>query len=242
MPKIPAVAVQPDPTPLEIRLSLFENGYHPVLARGKVSDVTGWRTPVASFDEIIELTQENRGHLNTGLLCGSLVALDIDALDPETSAVLLDMARALPDADKALQRVGKAPKVTLLFRATAPGKKLATKAYRVNGFKCQVEIMGNGQQVIGFGIHPDTQEPYHWVGPSPLDAAFADLPEITPEAIAGFVAEAEAYLAEHGELIAAYVSTYRATSTGRGRHLGRAQSQSYGQPRRLGARPRPNGY
>ena len=203
MPKIPAVAVQPDPTPLEIRLSLFENGYHPVLARGKVSDVTGWRTPVASFDEIIELTQENRGHLNTGLLCGSLVALDIDALDPETSAVLLDMARALPDADKALQRVGKAPKVTLLFRATAPGKKLATKAYRVNGFKCQVEIMGNGQQVIGFGIHPDTQEPYHWVGPSPLDAAFADLPEITPEAIAGFVAEAEAYLAEHGELITA---------------------------------------
>jgi hypothetical protein len=197
----PLPEIKTELTPLEIRLALFENGYSPVLARGKISDVTGWRTPVASFDEIIELSQANPGYHNTGLLCGDLVALDIDALDPETAAALLDKAMMLPGADRALQRVGKAPKVTLLFRATAPGKKLTTKAYRVNGWKCQLEVMGDGQQVIGYGIHPDTQLPYSWVGASPLEVPFGDLPEITPEAIEAFVAEAEVYLARHGELI-----------------------------------------
>jgi hypothetical protein len=188
-------------TPLEIRLELFENGYFPVLARGKVSDVTGWRTPVASFDEVIALSQGNPGYLNTGLLCGNLVAMDIDTPDPETSAAILDMALALPSANLALRRVGKAPKVTLLFRNPVARKKLATKAYRVNGFKCQVEIMGDGQQVIGYGIHPDTQMPYSWIGATPLDVPFAELPEIDAETIESFVADAEAYLAAHGDLI-----------------------------------------
>lgn len=201
MPKIPVTAEQPEITPLEIRLGLFENGYLPVLARGKISDVTGWRTPVSSFDEIIQLTQANLGYSNTGLLCGNLVALDVDALDPGTAEALLDIALDLPGADKALRRVGKAPKVTLLFRATVASKKLTTKAYLVNGRKCQVEVMGDGQQIIGFGTHPDTQAPYEWIGPSPLEVPFADLPEITPETIEAFVADAEAYLAAHGELI-----------------------------------------
>jgi hypothetical protein len=189
-------------SPLDIRLALFANGYHPVLARGKISDVTGWRTPVSSPEEIASLTSSNPGYPNTGLLCGDLVGIDIDALDPETAAALLAMALALPGADRALQRVGKSPKVTLLFRATVVSKKLATKPYRVNEWKCQVEVMADGQQIIGFGIHPDTQAQYEWIGPSPLDVRFADLPEITPETIEGFVAEAEAYLAAHGELIA----------------------------------------
>jgi hypothetical protein len=41
-----------------------------------------------------------------------------------------------------------------------------------------VEILGDGQQVIVHGIHPDTQEPYRWPQESILDATPDDLPKI----------------------------------------------------------------
>lgn len=193
-------AQQPDInlSPLEIRLALFAHGYSPILARGKVSDVAGWRTPVASIEEISALTAANPSYQNTGLLCGALVALDIDTPDPETAAALLAMAGALPGADRALRRVGKSPKISLFFRACEIRKKVETPEYIVRGHKCQVEVMQDGQQVLAFGIHPETQLPYTWIGPSPLDIPFANLPEITPETIASFVAEADAYLSAHG--------------------------------------------
>ncbi|MQX77484.1 bifunctional DNA primase/polymerase [Sinorhizobium medicae] len=187
-----------DLSPLEIRLALFAHGYSPVLARGKISDVAGWRTPVSSIEEISALTASNPSYQNTGLLCGPLVALDIDAPDPETAAALLTIADALPGADRALRRIGKAPKVCLFFRATEVGKKVETPEYVVGGHKSQVEVMQDGQQVLAFGIHPDTQLPYTWVGPSPLDIPFADLPEITPASIADFVNQADTYLRTHG--------------------------------------------
>ncbi len=187
-----------EPSPLDVRLALYRNGYSPVLARGKISDVAGWRTPVKSSEEIERLTADNTAYANTGLLCGALVGVDIDTPDPETAAALLVMADALPGADRALRRVGKAPKISLFFRATEIRKKVETPEYIVRGQKCQIEIMQDGQQVVGFGIHPETQLPYTWIGPSPLDVPFVDLPEITPETIAGFVAQAEAYFAAHG--------------------------------------------
>jgi hypothetical protein len=201
LPTSPAINQPETLSPIEIRLSLFENGYHPVLARGKISNVAGWRTPVSSFEEIIEKTQSNPTYLNTGLLCGELVGVDIDALDPITADALVAMAEQLPGASQALRRVGKAPKITLVFRAEVVRKKATTKAYLVNGQKCQVEVMGDGQQIIAYGEHPDTGRPYEWIGASPLDVALADLPAISPEAIDGFIAEAEAYLAAHGEPI-----------------------------------------
>lgn len=206
--------LQPNLSIEELRLTLFANGYSPVLARGKISDVAGWRTPVSSAEEIAELTAANPTYKNTGLLCGSVVAVDIDAQDPDTAAGLTGIAERLPGADIALRRVGKAPKVMLLFRATEIRKKSSTAEYTVNGLKCQVEVMGDGQQIVAFGVHPETQRPYEWLGPSPLDVPLADLPEITPEAIDGFVAEATDYLNAHGRLLRARKAPTEHTRTG----------------------------
>ncbi|MEF2549987.1 DNA primase [Aurantimonas sp. A2-1-M11] len=188
-------------SPLDIRLALFANGYFPVLARGKAAGGKGWTTPVTGLDQITALTEDHPRHVNTGLLCGDLVGIDIDALDPETADALVAIAEGLPGASAALRRVGKAPKVTFLFRAEVARAKAATKPYMVNGLKCQVEVMGDGQQIIAFGEHPDTGRPYEWIGASPLVVPFSELPVITAEAIDAFVAEAEAYLSERGTLI-----------------------------------------
>ncbi|WP_234834526.1 bifunctional DNA primase/polymerase [Sinorhizobium meliloti] len=209
-----AANLQPDLSVEELRLTLFRNGYSPVLARGKISDVAGWRTPVTSAEEVAQLTAANPTYKNTGILCGSVVAVDIDAQDPDTAAGLTEIAERLPGADIAIRRVGKAPKVMLLFRATEIRKKSSTAEYTVNGLKCQVEVMGDGQQIVAFGIHPETQRPYEWLGPSPLDVPLADLPEITPEAIDGFVAEATDYLNAHGRLLRARKAPTEHTRTG----------------------------
>ncbi|GCA51773.1 hypothetical protein KGO5_04230 [Sinorhizobium sp. KGO-5] len=215
MTSIAATATS-DLTPLAIRTALFANGYSPVLARGKISDVAGWRTPVSSAEEISTLTAANPTYTNTGVLCGSVVAVDIDAQDPDTAAALTAMADLLPGAHIALRRVGKAPKVMLLFRATEVRKKLSTAEYTVNGLKCQVEVMGDGQQIVGFGIHPETHRPYEWIGPSPLDVPLSELPEITPEAIDGFVAEATDYLNAHGRPLRARKAAVEQTRAGSG--------------------------
>jgi hypothetical protein len=211
-----AATATSDLTPLAIRTALFANGYSPVLARGKISDVAGWRTPVSSAEEISSLTAANPAYKNTGVLCGRVVAIDIDAQDPDTAAALTAMADLLPGADIALRRVGKAPKVMLLFRATEIRKKSSTAEYSVNGLKCQVEVMGDGQQIVAFGVHPETQHPYEWIGPSPLDVPLSELPEITPEAIDGFVAEATDYLNTHGRLLRARKATVEHTRAGSG--------------------------
>lgn len=209
-----AANLQPDLSVEELRLTLFRNGYSPVLARGKISDVAGWRTPVTSAEEVAQLTAANPTYKNTGILCGSVVAVDIDAQDPDTAAGLTEIAERLPGADIALRRVGKAPKVMLLFRATEIRKKSSTAEYTVNGLKCQVEVMGDGQQIVAFGVHPETQRPYEWLGPSPLDVPFAALPEITPEEIDGFIAEAADYLSTHGRLLRERKTTAGHTRTG----------------------------
>lgn len=36
--------------------------------------------------------------------------------------------------------------------------------------------MGQGQQFVTFGLHPDTGRPYYWTGDTPLDVPFTELP------------------------------------------------------------------
>src|SRR5205085_3812149 len=48
-------------------------------------------------------------------------------------------------------------------------------------YRTLVEILGKGNQVVGYGIHPETGNPYEWVGDSePLLTSFGDLPAVTP--------------------------------------------------------------
>jgi hypothetical protein len=69
---------------------------------------------------------------------------------------------------------------------------------KVDTDKCKVEILAEGSQFVGFGIHPDTKAPYRWPYKSPLDVPFADVPLVTPEKLQQFVAESEAMLRAAG--------------------------------------------
>src|SRR6056297_1865827 len=57
----------------------------------------------------------------------------------------------------------------------------------------KVEVLGQGQQVLAFGIHPDTGRQYYWPdGETPLDVPIGDLPQVDADAVGAFLAEARA--------------------------------------------------
>jgi hypothetical protein len=94
------------------------------------------------------------------------------------------------------QRFGQPPKRLRLRRTDVPFAKIASRELILPGDAPgskphKVEVLADGQQFVAFGIHPDTGLPYTWPDSSPLDLERQDLPEITAEAAAAFVVEAE---------------------------------------------------
>ena len=136
---------------------------------------------------------------NLGIACGWTVAADCDVYEPtlaaEAEQLIIEHLGATP-----LRRVGLPPKVLLLYRAaTAPLTKAMTALF-VNDAKqtAQIEIMGQGQQVVAHGLHPDNGQPYTWGEQSPDDTPLAELPAVTAEQVALLIADAEALFLEHG--------------------------------------------
>ena len=68
----------------------------------------------------------------------------------------------------------------------------------LDGTVARVEVLANGQQFVGFGIHPGTREPHDWPDSSPLDVPQASLLVIDHTACSAFIASADQYLRKVG--------------------------------------------
>lgn len=203
----PVAAEIEDPT--ELRLQLHRHGYRPVpvlgahvamKAAGKRPMMKGWETVCSSAGEgeIARWSRAQRNCTNTGLLCGDLVGVDIDVLDEGLTdrlrGMVIDMLGPTP-----LLRIGKAPKCLFAFRTEAPFDKVQTSEFQMlDGTVARVEVLATGQQFVGFGIHPDTRAPYRWPDRSPLKVPLADLPTVSRDTCAAFIAAAEEALRKAG--------------------------------------------
>ncbi|MDC0033644.1 PriCT-2 domain-containing protein [Alphaproteobacteria bacterium] len=96
------------------------------------------------------------------------------------------------------KRIGKAPRYLLAFRCTEPMEKKTTDIYEIGGGDCQVEILGEGQQFVAEGIHPDTKSLYTWPSDSLIDYNADELPAVTTEQVNNFLEQAERVLARYG--------------------------------------------
>jgi putative DNA primase/helicase len=193
----------------ELRLKLHVNGYHPVPvvgphvhthSAGKRPTMTAWQTKCLTADphEIESWSRSQRNNTNTGILCGEVVGIDIDVLDEALSAKLVGEA-LVTFGPTSLRRIGRAPKILLLYRVEIPHDKLSTPDLLFgNGIKAKVEILAQGQQLVAFGIHPDTRSPYYWPEMSPCDIPVSDVPLVTLESLKQFVANSETILRAEG--------------------------------------------
>jgi len=181
----------------DIAERLLDNGYTPIpIVAGKKHPAIKKWTAVnyAHSPNLLEQYCAKYPNASTGILLGHVCVIDIDVLDTEVAHICRSIVTAkLGDAPC---RFGKHPKSALFFRVTGSNfQKLATKSYQINGDKAQVEILCDGQQVVVFGTHPDTQKPYYWPDKSLLDIPFAKLSAVSEVDVKALLKDLEFELA-----------------------------------------------
>ena len=169
-------------------------GYPVIPVLGKVPVLQDWQNqPDAA------LVFENFKDHNLGVICGGqakIVAIDIDVYDEDVVKILTD--KVVDDLGFAPQRIGRAPKTLFVFRCSEIQKKRKTAVFDINGNDCAVEILGDGQQFVASGVHPDTRKKYRWIDDKLLDVTVGNLTEVTPEQLDDFIIETNTILGEYG--------------------------------------------
>lgn len=194
---------------IQVRSRLLQNGFPPVPITspdpadpkaGKRPVLRDWRKVCASatFETLQEWERLMPHCRNTGILCLGAAAADIDVLNEQVAQEIVQLAfEILGHTD--LRRTGKAPKTLLLYRVDRNFAKIQTREVVISdNTKAKVEILAHGQQFVGFGIHPETGNPYKWDGKSPLDLRLTDVAEASEAQFREFIGAAEAALIRAG--------------------------------------------
>ena len=179
------------------RKQLLASGYSPLPVNGKRVQLDDW-TEIRATDAIIDTWAITRAdHLNTGVLCKDTPFIDIDVTVEEVAEEIEALFES--EIESSAVRIGLPPKRAIPFRTDAPFKKIATTFKDPNGKIHKVEVLGDGQQIVVNGIHPETHKPYRWHGGEPGPRLRRqDLPLLTAETAAAFVAAAANVMRAHG--------------------------------------------
>jgi putative DNA primase/helicase len=186
----------------KIRNALLYSGYSPIPLLGKRPVIEGWQGKLETNRGEIALWREMYPQaINTGILCRTTPAIDIDVLNPEAADAVEQLAREhFEEHGNVLVRFGRVPRRAVLLRSDEPFKKLVLPLIAPNGGSTdqKIEILGDGQQLVVAGIHPDTGQPYSWFGGEPWRIARESLPYVREADMRGFLDEAAKVLIEHG--------------------------------------------
>lgn len=154
----------------------FQNGRWWPLKGWEMMAVTGTPEP------LIDIWANYPG-CGVGIACGGktgVIGVDVDILDPVVANAVRNLIEARLGVTP-LVRVGKAPKVLLVYRTTEPMEKLSYQP---------IEVLASGQQFVAYGVHPDTGLPYHWPDENPTDTPLDALPLVSPAQVEAAVQEA----------------------------------------------------
>jgi putative DNA primase/helicase len=190
-----------------VRRALFERGYAPIPLEGKAIKLPGWQKIAATETLINAWPRQLPTYKNTGNLTKNTPAIDIDIYDPAGIEIVEALVRErFAGNGKLLRRVGQAPKCAFIFRTDQPFSKLQLPLLAPGeptpqkGDKCthKIEILGDGQQIVVHGNHPDTQKPYEWAGGEPWTVDHGELPVLDQAEAKAFLDDATARLIEAG--------------------------------------------
>lgn len=171
-----------DPASAHQDAKLIANGYEPIAVKGKVPMAKGWNTRLNTIDAAGAERACHPGATSTGLRTGRLVGVDIDIVPTKhVEAIKLLATQVLGYAS--LERVG-AKGAMLCYRNETPISKITVSGKHPTK-PGKIEILGTGQQFVGYGPHPDTGKSYTWTNAlcagEPLQTPFDELPELTPD-------------------------------------------------------------
>jgi hypothetical protein len=169
-----------DHAPTALRTRLLKAGYSPLPIMGKRPPFDSWQNKHDTNPGEIALWESlYKNAQSTGFLTRTTPTLDIDITDPDAAEAVGELVRdRFEERGYILTRIGNAPKRAIPFRTNDAFKKITINLIAANGSEQKIEMLADGQQVVGFGIHPDTNKPYTWHGGEPGAIAHDDLPYI----------------------------------------------------------------
>jgi hypothetical protein len=185
----------------EVRNTLRLAGYSPIPVCGKRPVIDAWEQKLQTNPAEIALWEKLFPDAkNTGILTKVTPAFDIDIRNPEAATAVEELVRdRFGERGYILVRTGNAPKRAIPFRTDAPFKKIMCDLVSPAGASERLELLGDGQQVVAFGIHPDTGKPYCWHGGEPGKIKWEDLPFLNADDAFSLIRDAEQLLiTQHG--------------------------------------------
>lgn len=151
---------------------LFDAGLQPIPVKGKRPFQSGWQNTNSKPNG--EFTQE--GITGVGILMGRRIGdtdsyihmLDIDCYDQTITKKVAAFLRAEFETQGLQYRVGQDPKIAVPVAMARPrSKQLSTefitgKDADGKDITSRIEVLGEGQQAVVYGQHPDTHKNYCW--------------------------------------------------------------------------------
>lgn len=142
---------------------------------------------------------------NTGLLTARFPCADIDIKD-DTCAAAVERAVKMELGDGPT-RFGARPKRLVAYRCSTPFSKKKVLLIGPGGQTGAIEFLGDGQQYVAYGRHPDGFD-YSWVcGEGPATMVPEDLSEINEDDVFCFIRETLPLCLPDGWYIAKEVET-----------------------------------
>ncbi len=173
--------------------TLLSEGWPVIPVKGKQPAIKDWRKGVSAS----QLGGFQPG-LGVGLLAAKFPAADIDVRDEQCADAIEKCL--LMELGMAPVRYGSKPKRLLMYRADKPFSKIKVFLSGPNGDKDSlgkdfaIEFLGDGQQYVIHGQHPDGFE-YSWPNADgPVDNNPSGLTEITSEEVMACIARLPDYL------------------------------------------------
>lgn len=175
---------------LALRQQLWDAGFRPVPiyspdaaheAAGKAPRGADWGNLARQDPPAAAVSEPNADALNTGILCDGLRAIDIDIDNPTIAHSVrsrcLDMF-----GETAMRYRANSPRALLVYRAAegTPAKRVLAGTFG------KVEVLGRGQQFVGFGVHPSGAD-LQWMPEAPGEVDVASLRAVTEDEITKFL-------------------------------------------------------
>lgn len=190
----------------DIAAQLIANGYQPIpIQNGKKGPNTpNWQNRTFTLTDF-------DADANIGVKHDRLGCVDVDVYDADLSAEIRDeFLRRFP---RCLERVGQAPKTALVFRLPDdPYTVSNTTKRKKKGVEAQVEIRTKTGQMVAYGKHPDTKQPYRWTRGELWETPLESLPMPADWEIQEFRDWAEAKIRDWAEEGAQHPSQHATTA------------------------------